>query len=92
MSEAIVFVAVFGGLFVLRVAAAAFVFAVLLPRNDRCLNCDAPTVRVASPLWDRWLPYFRKSWCLQCGWSGLLRRGPVSAPVVVEERVASKSE
>lgn len=81
MSEGVIFVTVIAGLFVLRVVAATLAFLVLLPRGDRCLDCDAPTVRVASRLYDRWLPWFRKSWCLRCGWTGLLRRGPLSDDV-----------
>jgi hypothetical protein len=78
MSDAALFVLLFGGLFVLRVIAATVVFFFLLPRGDRCPNCDQPTLRVASLLFDRVLPWFRKSWCLTCGWQGLLRRGPLS--------------
>jgi hypothetical protein len=78
MSEATIFVLVFGGLFVLRIVAATVVFALLLPKGDRCPNCDAPTLRVAAPLLDRFLPWFRRSWCLTCGWRGMLRRGALS--------------
>lgn len=95
MSEATIFVVVIGGLFVLRVIAATLAFLVLLPRGDRCLLCDAPTVRVASRLFDGWLPWFRKSWCLRCGWVGLLRRGPLSDevdPVTYEPITKSRSQ
>jgi hypothetical protein len=77
MSEAAWFIAVFGGLFVLRVVAATIVFAVLLPRGDRCPNCDAVTDRVESAFADRFLPWLHKRWCLSCGWQGMLRRGPL---------------
>jgi hypothetical protein len=86
MSEATVFVLVFGGLFLLRIVAATVVFAMILPRGDRCPNCDRPTLRVAAPLLDRFLPWFRRSWCLACGWRGVLRRGTVSA-----ERIGSEA-
>ena len=59
MSEAAWFIAVFGGLFVLRIVAATIVFAVLLPRGDRCPNCDAVTVRVESAFVDLLLPWFQ---------------------------------
>jgi hypothetical protein len=78
MSDAALFVLVFGGMFILRVVAATIVFALLLPSGDRCPNCDAATMRIASVA-DRLLPWFRRSWCLSCGWHGMLRRGPLTA-------------
>ena len=84
MSNAAIFVLIFVGLFVLRIVLATIFFALVLPRGDRCPNCDAPTLRIQSRLFSRWLPWFRRSWCLVCGWKGLLRRGvptKVAAPV-----------
>ncbi len=78
MSEAALFILVFGGLFVLRIIAATVVFALLLPRGDRCPNCDAVTIRIESAFADRLLPWFRRSWCMTCGWQGMLRRGPLT--------------
>lgn len=76
MSDLALFVVVFGGLFVLRIVAATVVFALLLPHGDRCPNCDAVTVRIVAPLSERLLPWFRRSWCMACGWHGMLRRDP----------------
>ena len=81
MSDAAIFVLVFGGLFVARVIAATLVFLAILPQGDRCPNCDAPTLRVQAGRWSRLLPWFRPSWCYECGWDGLLRRGPLTEPV-----------
>lgn len=78
MSDGVLFVLVFGGLFVLRVVAATVVFALLLPKGDRCPNCDHPTTRIQSIPLDSLLPWFRRSWCLTCGWHGMLRRGPIT--------------
>jgi len=78
MSDATLFIVIFGGLFVLRIVAATVVFALLLPRGDRCPNCNAATMRIESTVADRMLPWFRKSWCLECGWRGMLRRGPLT--------------
>ncbi len=78
MSDAAIFIVVFAGLFILRVVAATLVFFVLLPKGDRCPHCDASTLRVESRLLDRTMPWFRASWCLECGWEGTLRRGPLS--------------
>ena len=78
MSDAAIFIGVFGGLFVLRIIAATVFFLCLLPQGDRCLNCDAPTLRVQRVFWHRWVPWFRPSWCMECGWKGLLRSGPLT--------------
>ena len=76
MSDAVIFVLIFVGFFVLRGIAATVVFFYLIPEGDRCLNCDAVTLRVESRLVERFLPHFRSSWCYECGWHGMLRRGP----------------
>jgi len=77
MSDVLLFALIFGGLFVLRIILATIFFGLILPADDHCLNCDAPTIRVASAF-DRFLPWFRRSWCLRCGWHGVLRRGTVT--------------
>jgi hypothetical protein len=77
MSDALLFTLIFGGLFVLRIILATIFFALILPADDHCPNCDSPTLRVASAF-DRVLPWFRRSWCLRCGWHGVLRRGTVT--------------
>ena len=80
MSDAVIFVAFFGGFFILRIIAATIVFLWILPEGDRCPNCDAVTLRVQSVGWNRLMPWFRTSWCYECGWDGLLRERPVAAP------------
>ena len=75
MSDAVIFVVAFGGLFILRIVAATLVFLWILPEGDRCPHCDAVTLRVQSAGWNRLMPWFRTSWCYECGWDGLLR-GP----------------
>ncbi len=64
----------------LRLLVATVAFLVILPPGDRCPNCDHSTLRVESILYGRVLPWFRKSWCIECGWLGLLRRGPLAEP------------
>ena len=77
MSDALLFTLIFGGLFVLRIILATIFFALILPADDHCPNCDSPTLRLASAV-DRVLPWFRRSWCLRCGWHGVLRRGTIT--------------
>lgn len=86
MSDAVLFVLLFGGFFVLRFIVATIVFLYILPGGDRCPNCDAVTLRLQSRAWNTLLPWFRTSWCIACGWEGLLRReqpddGPPQAGV-----------
>lgn len=85
MLDAVIFVLIFAGFFVLRGIAATVVFFYLLPEGDRCPNCDAVTLRVQSGFLNRFLPRFRTSWCYECGWHGMLRRGPLSAVATAHE-------
>ena len=73
MSDAALFVIVFGGLFVLRGVAATVVFLWILPDGVRCPQCDAETLRVEPGAVMRLLRSFRASWCLDCGWRGVHR-------------------
>lgn len=73
MSENVWFGVVFIGFFLLRIAAATAFFLLILPAGVRCPHCDAATVRVQSRGWNLLMPWFRTSWCFECGWEGLLR-------------------
>ena len=88
MSDAAIFVLVFGGLLVLRIIAATVVFVLILPRGDRCPLCDAVTLRVHSRLLGR--IRLAKRWCLVCGWDGVMRFGPNDghAPTKAEDATA----
>jgi len=85
MSDAVIFLLIFVGFFVLRGVAATVVFFYLLPEGDHCPNCDAITLRVQSNFLNRLLPRFRTSWCYECGWHGMLRRGPLSPTTPTHE-------
>ena len=78
MWDAVLWIGIIGGFFVLRAVLATVFFLYLLPEGDRCPNCDAVTVRVQSRGWNALLPRFRTSWCYECGWHGLLRDGPTT--------------
>ena len=78
MSDAVIFTLVFGGFFILRGIAATVFFYFILPEGDRCLNCDAPTLRVQSRGWNLLVPHLRTSWCYECGWHGVLRHGKLT--------------
>ncbi len=80
MSDAAIFVLIFGGLFVLRFVLATLCFLYILPDGDRCPNCDAVTLRVAPRGLDRALFWLRSSWCYECQWEGMLRHGALTPP------------
>ena len=90
MSDATIFAVIFVGFFLLRAAAATVFFYFILPDGDRCPNCDAITLRVQSRGWNVLFPRLRTSWCYECNWHGLLRRGPLS-PVRVEATLMKQS-
>ena len=75
MSDGVLFAVLFLGFFVLRIIAATVFFFYILPTGVRCPHCDAVTLRVKSRGWNALMPWFRTSWCYECGWDGLLR-GP----------------
>jgi hypothetical protein len=85
MSDAAIFGLIFVGFFVLRGIAATVIFFYLLPEGDRCLNCDAVTLRVESRVLNRLVPRLRTSWCYECGWHGMLRQGPLTPTVPARE-------
>lgn len=86
MSDAVIFAFIFVGFFILRFIAATVIFFFILPEGDRCPNCDAVTLRVKSRGWNAIAPWFRTSWCYECGWHGLLRRGSLTPQGIAEPR------
>jgi hypothetical protein len=50
-------------------------FIAMIPDGDKCPLCDGETLAIERSGWWRVLgPRFRRSWCLDCGWEGVLRR------------------
>ena len=78
MLDAVLAILIIGGFFVLRAILATVFFYCLIPEGDRCPNCDAVTLRVQSRFVNFLMPRFRTSWCYECNWHGLLRRGPLT--------------
>lgn len=75
MREAVLGILIIGGFFVLRGVLATVFFFYLLPEGVNCPNCDAATLRIEGKRLRFLMPRFRKSWCIECGWHGLLREG-----------------
>lgn len=92
MSDAAIFATVFLSIFVLRIIAATVVFYWILPQSDRCPNCNAVTIRLQSRGLARLMPWFRSSWCIACGWKGMLRHGPVSEAPTPSETTLTRQD
>lgn len=73
MREAVLGILIIGGFFILRGVLATVFFFYLLPEGVNCPNCDAATLRMEGRKLRLFMPRFRKSWCIECGWHGLLR-------------------
>ncbi len=53
-------------------------FVAMIPDGDVCPMCDDETLAIERDGWWRLLgARFRRSWCLACGWEGVLRRSEV---------------
>lgn len=90
MNDAAVFLGFFGGLFVLRIIAATFVYAWLLSEAPECPACGGESFHVQRRGVAWLFPRLRPSWCPECGWEGLLqpsRREPAGPLVPIKRSV-----
>jgi hypothetical protein len=89
------FIAVILAIRIAFIWLATKAFIIMIPDGDVCLMCDSPTLAIHCDGWWRVLgPRFRRSWCIGCGWEGVLRRSAVPtvfAPSYAEMRAAAKS-
>lgn len=72
----------------LRFGFIATAVYLLLPRSPACPRCGAALALIRHALWGRLLPLVHHRWCLDCGWSGLVRR---AAPPDRHSRVISRA-
>ena len=61
---------------VMRVAIVTAVVYLLLPPGPLCPHCEVEMVAIRNRFFDRMLRIVQRRWCLECGWNGLVRRGP----------------
>ena len=87
-----------GVILVIRVCfiyIATKAFIMMIPDGDRCTMCDGDTLAIQRDGWWRILgPRFRRSWCLDCGWEGVLRRSAAPsffAPSDYERSIANSA-
>ena len=74
--DAATFIALFAFIRVVFIWLATKAFIAMIPDGDRCTICEGATLPIERSGWWRVLgPQFRRSWCLECGWEGVLRRG-----------------
>lgn len=80
-SDAWTFIAVFVFIRIAFIWFATKLFIAMIPDGDCCPLCDAHTLPIERSGWWRVLgPRFRRSWCLDCGWEGVLRRSESPLP------------
>ena len=93
MSDAAIFISFFGGLFVLRIIAATFVYAWLLSETPECPSCGGETFHVERRGVAWLFPRLKPSWCPECAWEGMLQpsRRPMRQPLVSITKTESHS-
>ena len=90
-SDAAIFIAVFVCIRVVIIWMATKAFIVMIPDGDVCPLCDSYTLPIARDGWWRILgARFRRSWCLGCGWEGVLRRSAAPQLLDSNARIAPR--
>ena len=76
-SDAAIFIGVFAFIRVAMIWLATKMFLALIPHGVECPLCDGHTLPIERVGWWRVLgARFRRSWCIDCGWEGILQRDP----------------
>ena len=74
-TDAALFIGVFVLIRLVVIWMATQMFIAMIPDGDCCPLCDTVTLPIERSGWWKVLgPRFRRSWCLGCGWVGVLRR------------------
>jgi hypothetical protein len=58
---------------VLRAGIVLTFVYIILPKKRVCPLCGAPLARVQHSVLRLLLPMVEHRWCLECGWSGIVR-------------------
>ena len=83
----LVVVVLFATVVLRAVIVLTFVY-LILPKQAVCPRCGAPLARVQHPLLRVLLPMVEHRWCLDCGWSGIVRQQPRATQSRVISRAA----
>jgi hypothetical protein len=81
-------VAVLFATVLLRFAIVLAVVYLILPATRVCPHCANALTLIRHPVLRRIIPAVEHRWCLECGWNGLVRRGPRRVP---QSRVISRA-
>ena len=77
----------------LRAGIVLFVVYLILPATRTCPRCAADLAMIRHPVLGRLLRQVEHRWCLECGWSGVVRRvsrgRPVGQPRVINRAARS---
>ena len=65
----------------LRAGIVLFVVYLILPATRTCPRCATDLAMIRHPVLRRLLPQVEHRWCLECGWSGVVRRVPRARPL-----------
>jgi hypothetical protein len=57
-----------------RFTIIAAVVYLILPRGSACPRCGLALALIRHPWLQRLVPRLEHRWCLECGWSGVVRR------------------
>ena len=83
----LVVVVLFATVLLRAVIVLTFVY-LILPHKRGCPLCGAPLARVRHSLLRLLLPIVEHRWCLECGWSGIVRQPRRAAQSAVMSRAA----
>ncbi|WP_373057937.1 hypothetical protein [Gemmatimonas sp.] len=92
-ADAAIFIAVFVAIRFAFIWLATKAFVMMIPDGDTCTMCDSETLAVERVGWWRVLgERFRRSWCIECGWEGVLRRSDVWLSAERHRRLVNQTE
>jgi hypothetical protein len=87
-TDAAIFIAVFTGIRIAVIWMATEIFTAILPEGDACPVCNAETYALERQgVWRVLGARFRRSFCIGCGWDGVMRRSDAWMTMLKERRV-----
>lgn len=87
-TDAWIFIGFFVAVRVIIVWFLTRLYIMMIPDGDRCPLCDGYTLPIErNGGWRVLGPRFRRSWCLDCQWEGVLRRSANFDPSMLKSPV-----